>query len=174
MISEAKAKDKADYFFHPSIGISLGANLQQRGMGIYTPDLDQSIGNPDSTGRLRYRMTTFDFPLVLIYRFPKDILPNTRFSVSLGADLNIINETLRIWKSIDDGFHRPISITKNYKKFDIPLRAGFGLDCAVGHSSLFRIQFYGEMSNRKLYTNPSTGISSNQQLVFGIDLSTEF
>ena len=165
---------KAEYYVKPYLGISIGANIQQRGMGIYTPDLDNSIGNPDSTGRLRYRMTTFDFPIQLIYRYPKDILPNTRLSVGLGADINIIHNALRIWKSIDDGFHRPVALTQYYQKYDIPLRAGIGLDCAVGHGSLFRVQFYGEMSNKKLYTNPITGVQSNQQVLVGIDLSVLF
>ncbi len=165
---------RAEYYFKPYLGISIGASIQQRGMGIYTPDLDNSIGNPDSTGRLRYRMTTFDFPVQLIYRYPKDILPNTRLSIGLGADFNIIHNASRIWKSIDDGFHRPVILTQYYQKYDIPFRAGVGLDCAVGHGSLFRVQFYGEMSNKKLYTNPLTHIQSNQQILLGIDLSVLF
>ena len=165
---------RAEYYFKPYLGISIGTNIQQRGMGVYTKDLDNSIGNPDSTGRLRYRMTTFDFPVQLIYRHPKEILPNTRLTISAGVDFCKIYNVQRIWKSVEDGINKNADITKTFSSFDMPIRAGFGLDCAVGHGSLFRAQFYGEISNKKLYTNPITGLHSNQQILLGIDLSVLF
>ena len=165
---------RAEYYFNPSLGVTFGVGIQQRGTGIYTPDLDQSIGNPDSTGRLRYRMTTFDFPVQLVYRYPKNILPNTRISALLGADISFIHNALRVWKSVDDGFHELSDFSSNFEKFDIPLRVGIGLDAEVGHGSLFRLQLYGEMSNKKLYTHPITGIKSNQQVLLGVDFSVLF
>ena len=165
---------RAEFYIKPYLGILIGAGIQQRGMGVYTRDLDNSLGNPDSTGRLRYRMTTFDFPVQLIYRHPKEILPNTRLSISAGVDFCKIYNVQRIWKSVEDGNNIYSDITKTYSSYDIPFRAGFGIDSEVGHGSLFRLQFYGEMSSKKLFTNPSTHIQSNQQILLGIDLSVLF
>jgi hypothetical protein len=165
---------RAEYYFKPYLGIMVGAGIQQRGTGIYTPDLDNSIGNPDSTGRMRYRMTTFDFPVQIMYRHPKNILPNTRLSIGVGADFNIIHNYLRVWKSVDDGFHQLTDFTNDCVKYDIPLRATIGLDAEVGHGSLFKLQFYGEISNKKLYTHPISGVKSNQQVLWGVDLSVLF
>ena len=152
----------------------VGAGIQQRGTGIYTPDVDKSIGNPDSTGRMRYRMTTFDFPIQLLYRYPKNVLPNTRLSAGLGANFTIIHNYLRVWKSVDDGFHQITDFSKNSLKYDVPIRASIGLDAEVGYGSLFKLQFFGEVSNKKLFTNPITGVKSNQQVLLGIDLSVLF
>lgn len=165
---------RAEYYLKPYLGIMLGVGIQQRGTGIYTPDFDKSIGNPDSTGRLRYRMTTFDFPIQMMYRYPKELLPNTRLSIGLGVNFNVIHNYLRVWKSVDDGFHQITDFSKNNQTFDIPLRANIGLDAEVGHGSLFKLQLFGEISNKKLYTNPTTGVQSNQQVLIGVDLSVLF
>ena len=165
---------KTNYFFKPYIGISLGAGLQQRGMGIYTPDLDNSIGNPDSTGRLRYRTTTIDLPVQLILRSPKDIFPGTRLSMGLGVNFSYIYKAQRIWKSVDDGFHQPSNITANYDKLDIPIRINVGFDIDAGPGCLFRLHLVGEMGNKFIYTNPTTQIKSNKNILFGIDLSFLF
>lgn len=165
---------RAEYYLKPYFGIMFGSGIQQRGTGIYTPDIDKSIGNPDSTGRMRYRMTTFDFPLQLIYRYPKNILPNTRLSIGIGANFNIIHNYLRVWKSVDDGFHQVTDFSKNNLKYDVPVRSTIGLDAEVGHGSLFKLQFYGEIGNRRLYINPVTGVKSNKQVLIGVDLSVLF
>jgi len=165
---------RAEYYLKPYLGIMVGAGIQQRGTGIYTADLDKSIGNPDSTGRMRYRMTTFDFPIQLLYRYPKNILPNTRLSISLGANFNVIHNYLRVWKSVDDGFHQITDFSKNNVKYDLPIRANIGLDAEVGYGSLFKLQLFVEVSNKKLYSNPNTGIKSNQQILLGIDFSVLF
>jgi hypothetical protein len=165
---------RVDYFFKPFIGISAGFGIQHRGMGVYTNDVDNSIGNPDSTGRLRYRTTTFDIPVQLILRTPKNIFASTRLSLALGVDFSYVFKAQRIWKSVDDGFHIPTIITEQYDKWDIPLRVGFGLDVEAGSGCLFRAHLFGEMSRKYLYANPVSGVRSNQNMLLGIDLSFMF
>jgi hypothetical protein len=165
---------KTEYFFRPFIGISIGAGFQQRGMGIITPDLDQSIGNQDSTGRLRYITNTFDFPVMLVLRTPKNIFRGTRLSLGLGADFSVVKKAVRVWKSVDDGFHDPIDITDRYQKLDIPLRASIGFDVEAGVACLFRAHIYGEMGTKYLYTNPISGTKSSQNVLLGIDLNFLF
>ena len=165
---------RLEYFIKPYIGISAGFGIQHRGMGVYTRDVDNSIGNPDSTGRLRYRTTTFDIPVQLILRTPKNIFASTRLSLAIGVDFSYVYKGLRIWKSVDDGFHVPTVITDQYAKWDVPVRVGFGLDVEAGAGCLFRAHLFGEMSKKYLYTSPTTGTVSNQNILLGIDLSFLF
>lgn len=164
---------KTDFFFTESIGITLGFGVQQRGMGIYTPDLDKSIGNPDSTGRLRYKCTTLDLPIQLVYRHKEEVFKNGRLIAGFGITPSYMYKAQRIWKSVDDGFHEPRVITGNYSKIDVPLRASLGLDINTG-STLFRVQLVGELGFKKIYTNSITGAKSSQNTLIGIDLSFLF
>jgi hypothetical protein len=167
---------RAEYYIIPSVGISVGAGTQGRGMGVFTPDLDDTwgIGNEDSTGRLRYRTQTWDFPVQLVLRTPKDVFRSARISLMLGANFSFIQRAHRIWRSVDDGFHEWTDITERYEKMDIPLRAGLGLDYEVGLGCLFRLNLYGEMGSKYLYTDPTTGTKGGQNALFGIDLSFLF
>ncbi len=175
-------------FFRPSLGIharveynllenlhiSLGGGLQQRGMGIYTPDLNNSIGNQDSTGRLRYKCSTIDFPLEIAFRPKKEIFNNVRFHVGLGVTTSVMYRAQRIWKSLDDGFHVPQTLTKDYKKVDFPLRTSIGIDVDAPGNILFRLQGVFEYGFAPIYTNPVSGIKSNRNILMGIDLTFLF
>ena len=167
---------RAEYFFKPFIGISVGAGIQQRGMGVYTPDLDNtvSIGNEDSTGRLRYRTTTYDFPVLLVLRYPKDIFKSGRLSLMAGVDFSVINKAHRIWRSVDDGFHELTDITSGFTKVDMPLRAGLGLDIEAASGCLFRVNLFGELGRKKIYTDNASGQNWGQNVLIGIDLSCLF
>lgn len=165
---------KADYFFHKSFGLTFGVGIQQRGMGIYTPDYDQSIGNPDSTGRLRYKCTTVDFPVQLLFRPQREIFKNGRFIGGIGITASYMYKAQRIWKSVDDGFHEPVELTASFKKLDLPVRATLGTDIAVPGGSLFRAQLVGELGFEKLYQESTTGNAVGQNTLFGIDLTFLF
>lgn len=165
---------KADYFFSKSVGITIGIGVQQRGMGIYTPDYDQSIGNPDSTGRLRYKSTTVDFPVQLLFRPQKELFKNGRLVGGLGITASYMHKAQRIWKSVDDGFHEPTDITPSFKKIDFPIRATIGTDIAVPGGTLFRAQLVGEMGFTKIYQSGTMGNSVGQNTLFGVDLSFLF
>src|SRR5687768_8659887 len=52
----------ANYFPLDWLGFSIGVGHQMRGFGIYTPDVDKELGNPDSTHRMRIRTNNFDVP----------------------------------------------------------------------------------------------------------------
>lgn len=165
---------RAEYNITEYLGICLAGGIQQRGMGVYTEDLDNSIGNPDSTGRLRYRSTTIDFPLELSFRPTKELFNNTRLHIGIGVTPSIMFKAQRIWKSIDDGFHEPRVITSNFSKIDFPLRASLGLDVNVAGGVLFRAQGVFEYGLNPIYTHPITGAKSNKNILIGIDLSFLF
>jgi hypothetical protein len=165
---------KADYFFREDIGITFGFGVQQRGMGIYTKDINRSNGDPDSTGRIRYKCTTVDFPIQFLYKPKKEIFSNGKMVFGLGIIPSYMFSAKRIFKSVDDGFHEPNVITKDFKKLDVPFRASVGLDIQTAGNTLFRVQLVGELGFAKIYSNPITKAKSYQNTLFGIDLTFMF
>jgi hypothetical protein len=165
---------KTEYFLTKSIGLTIGVGVQQRGMGIFTPDLDQSIGNPDSTGRLRYKSTTIDVPIQFLFRPEREVFKNGRIVAGLGITASYMYKALRIWKSVDDGFHEDTDITESFKTLDFPFRATIGTDVSVPGGSLFRAQLVGELGINKIYKVAGSNDRVGQNTLFGIDLSFLF
>jgi hypothetical protein len=165
---------RIEYRFMETMHLSLGAGIQQRGMGIYTPDLNNSVGNQDSTGRLRYRSTTLDFPIEVAFRPKKEVFKNTRMRFAIGATPSVMHKALRIWKSLDDGFHVEQVITPDFARFDIPLRASAGLDIKAPGNVLFRASFVFEYGFKSIYTSPINGTKSYTNSLFGLDLTFLF
>lgn len=164
----------SEFYIYKGLGISADFGLQQRGMGIYTPDLDQSIGDPDSTGRLRYKVSTIEMPLLIVYRHNKDVFRNTRLSLGFGIVPMYIFKAERIWKSIDDGFHRPVSLKEKYNTFDFPLRFSLGCDFDVAGGNIFKTNFIFDYGLKGIYLNPSNNVRSNKNILLGIKLTFLF
>lgn len=175
-------------FYRPSLGIhlgfeyapasflqvSFGGGIQQRGMGIYTLDLDQSIGNPDSTGRLRYKCSTIDFPVEVAFRPTCDVFKNGRVRMAFGVTPSYIFKAQRIWKSVDDGFHESADVSSAFDKWDFPLRASLGVDVSVPGNVLFRVQGVAEYGLHELYSDPLTGRKSHKNRLIGLELAFWF
>jgi len=163
-----------EYYFYKGLGISADFGLQQRGMGIFTPDLDQSIGNPDSTGRLRYKVSTIEMPLLLIYRHNQEVYNKIRLSAGIGIVPMYIFKAERIWKSIDDGFHEPRSLKENYNTFDFPLRFSLGCDIDAPGGNILKTNFIFDYGFKGIYLNPANNVRSNKNILLGIKLTFLF
>jgi hypothetical protein len=164
-----------DFFFTENLGLNFNFGVQQRGMGIYTRDFDNSIGNPDSTGRLRYRVTTLEAPITFMFRPKKEIFKNTRISAAIGVNLLHHYKAIRVWKSIDDGFHTPIDIKGNFSKFSVPLRASLGLDFNAPGGNLFRSSLIVDYGLKNTYKSlGSTSYQSHKHILVGLQLTFMF
>ncbi len=163
-----------NYFFSEKFGLSIQAGVQMRGVGIITPDYDNSIGNQDSTGRQRHNVRSLEVPIQFYYRPSKEILKNSRLIFGVGVVPMYHQKVVRKWYSVDDGFHSTISYKNNYQTFDVPLRLSSGLDVNVAGGNLFRavlILDYGLYNNFK---NPISGERSSKHFLLGVQMTFLF
>ena len=165
---------KMEYYFNDWIGLSLGIGHQQMGTGIISADVEKALGNPDSTYRLRIRTNNLAFPLVIQLRTPNDVFKGGRLSLGLGIAPSYNYNAKTIFHSLEDGFHDKQNITDNFTNLDIPLRGTLGLDINASNACLFRLNFLVQYGFNKLYTNPTTNLTSGQNLLFGFDLDFLF
>jgi hypothetical protein len=163
-----------NYFFTEKMGISFQAGLQMRGVGIITPDYDNSVGNQDSTGRQRHNVRSLEVPIQFYYRPTKEIVKNSRLALGIGLVPMYHQKVVRKWYSVDDGFHTPISYKSNYHMIDFPLRLSSGLDVNVAGGNLFRGALIMDIGLKNNYKDPITGVKSSKHFLLGIQLSFLF
>jgi hypothetical protein len=157
----------AEYHFTKNIGINVGVNFMQRGAGIILPDSDKSVGNPDSTYRLRLRFNTIDLPINVFYKIP---LTNTNKLIHLGIGVAPVYnfKTTRIFHSVEDGFHTIEDKTNNYYKTDIEFQASLGMDFIVSKQTTFQLHLIGSSGRKNIYVNDLNNGKSN---FFGLKLT---
>lgn len=163
-----------NYFPTKWIGLSLGFAHQQRGFGIITPDVDKSLGNPDSTHRLRIRTNNFNIPIQLMVRTPFDIFKEGRLSIGVGITPTKVYSAKSIFHSIEDGFHDKQDIKNQFiSGWDMPIRIAGGLDINAANASLFRIHFFAEFGQKEIYFRSGTTATGKNKL-FGLELNFLF
>jgi hypothetical protein len=163
-----------NYFFNENWGMAIQAGIQMRGTGIITPDYDNSVGNPDSTGRLRHNIKSWEVPVVFYYRANKEIIKNSRMIFGLGIIPMYHRKVLRKWYSVDDGFHTPISYKENFHAIDFPIRLSAGLDVNAPGGNLFRGSLIMDLGIKNNFKNPITGSRSSRHFLLGIQLTFLF
>jgi hypothetical protein len=163
-----------NYFFTEKMGISIQAGLQMRGVGIITPDFDNSVGNQDSTGRQRHNVRSLEVPIQFYYRPTKEIVKNSRLVLGIGLVPMYHQKVVRKWYSVDDGFHTPLSYKSNYHMIDVPLRLSSGLDINAAGGNLFRGALIMDIGLKNNYKDPITGVKSSKHFLLGIQLSFLF
>lgn len=157
----------SEYYITKNIGVSVGLNFMQRGAGIKLPDSDKSIGNPDSTYRLRLRFNTFDLPIHLFYKLP---LKNTNKRIHLGVGVAPVYnfKTTQIFNSVEDGFHTIEDKTNQYYKTDIEYQASIGVDFTLNKQSMFQLHLIGSSGRNNIFVNNLNNGKSN---FFGLKLT---
>lgn len=163
-----------NYFFNENMGISIQAGVQMRGTGIYTPDVDKSVGNPDSTGRLRHSLRTLEIPIVFYYRSSKEIIKNGRMIFGVGLVPLYHQKVVRKWFSVDDGFHIETSYKERFDAFDVPIRFSSGLDVNVAGGNLFRSSIIMDVGLKNNFKNPLDGKQSSKHFLLGLQLTFLF
>lgn len=164
---------RMDYYFTKSLGLSAGFNFQQRGTGILTPDTEKSLGNADSTYRLRVRFNCLDFPLAVVYRSPKGIFggKGVRLFLSAGTTPQFNFQSNRVFISAEDGFHDVQDQSKDYYVFDTTLDASAGFLISAGNSSTFLVDFLAQFGGLNAYRNSDL---SGKNRLFGIRMAWLF
>ncbi len=158
----------AEYYPLNFLGFSLGAGYQQRGAGIKnipTP------GTPDSTYRERLRFNSFEFPIGVILRTPKDLVKGLRLSGSLGI-VPIINRNARDTKiSLEPNvadLDKTVDVSSNYFKSDLAFQFTFGPEIDMAGSQVIKIQFYYSQGTTNVFTvGQGTGHNQNAGIRFG-------
>ncbi len=160
----------AEYYLLPFLGVSLGAGYQQRGAGIKNPN----IGPVDSTFRDRLRFNSFELPISIILRTPKDIIQGLRFSGSLGV-VPIINRNSRDVKLSLEPNLADLDVTKDvsnkYFKNDFAVQFTAGPEIDMAASQVIKIQFYYSMGTANVFS-AGQGTGHNQNV--GIRLAWMF
>ncbi len=163
-----------NYFFNKNIGVGIQAGIQMRGTGIITPDYDKSVGNPDSTGRLRHNIRTLELPITFYYRTNKEIFNNGKMIFGIGIVPMFHQQVTRKWYSVDDGFHIPVSYKENFDVIDVPIRLSAGLDVNVAGGNLLRSSVIMDVGLKNNYKNPLDGLRTSKHFLLGIQLSFLF
>ena len=138
-----------EYYFRPFIGVGVGVGMQQRGTGIINPDKSGgSFSNPwlvgkngvqgdrDSTYRERLRFNSFDIPVSLLLKTPKEIIKGVKLSASIGALFVISDYVNDVFLSVEDGFHKEKDLTDSYNLNDVGLQLSLGPEINVGTTRL--------------------------------------
>ena len=160
----------AEYFPLNFLGVSIGAGYQQRGTGI----INTNTGPVDSTYRERLRFNTYEFPIAVILRTPKDIIKGLRFSGSLGI-VPVINGSARNVKiSLEPNvanLDQTKDVSASYFKTDLAYQFTAGPEIDMAGSQVIKIQFYYSQGTKNVYT-AGQGTGHNQNI--GIRLSWMF
>ncbi len=166
---------ETEYFFSKNIGIGSGFLFQQRGAGIYNPDVVKEVGDPDSTHRQRLRFNCLDLPIRLVFRGDKGMTKGNRWSGSIGVIPMYSFATNSVFHSIEDGFHQIDDWSSDFKKFDLAASASFGLNINAGDAALLQIQLYASYGLLNTYNNKTLfGTAKGNHLLFGLKLASLF
>jgi len=153
------------------VGIRFSPGYMQRGTGVILPDVDKSLGDPDSTYRTRIRFNTIEFPVTLVLRTPKDIIKGVRLAAGAGIVPYTNFETNRFYDSAEDGFHPIEDQTKMYLKTDMALQAFFGAHINVANYSQLHVELYSSKGTKNVYNDSSFGDANATQRTWGIRFS---
>lgn len=160
-----------EYYPLSFLGVSVGAGYQQRGAGVknsYTPGL------PDSTYRERLRFNTFELPISLLLRTPRDIIKGLRLGGSIGI-VPIINRNSRDSKiSVEPNVYdldNVKDVSNKYFKNDFAIQLAAGPEIDMAASQVIKIHFYYSQGTANVYS-AGQGSGHNQNL--GIRISWMF
>jgi hypothetical protein len=166
------ASVKMEYFFHKNLGLTIGAQYQQKGGGIITEDKVKTLGDPDSTYRARIKLHALEIPIAIVLR-SGEVIQNTRFHGSVGIAPMINFQSKFVQYSAEDGFHFMEEQPDRYYKNDLALTASAGIDINAGNSSIFQIHFYGTWGTKNVYTDFYPGADGKTR-VLGLKLGWMF
>lgn len=157
---------RAEFYPLSFVGIGAGFGVQQRGAGILNPD---NYGAPfthpwdtpydrDSTYRERLRFNTFEVPVTLLLRTPKDVIKGVRLSAAAGVVFVRVNWVNTIFQSPEDGYHQISVVSDDYIKNDLAYQLSLGADINAGESCVLQVHFVVTKGTKNIYiTDPGDG-----------------
>jgi hypothetical protein len=160
-----------EYFPKKFIGFSAGFGFQQRGAGVQnTP----TPGVPDSTYRERLRFSTFELPISIIVRTPKDIIKGMRLSASAGIAPVFMYAAYDTKISVEPNIanlDNSKDVSGSYFKNDLAFQFTAGSEIDMASKQVIRIHFYYSQGTTNVYSS-GTGQGHNQNI--GIRLGWMF
>lgn len=166
---------KVDFYPLPFVGVSAGIGFQQRGTGVYTPDVDKSLGNPDSTHRLRMRLNCVEVPIELLLRMPHGIKGGgVRPSATVGVVVSRMFEANEFFHSVEDGFHLSTDRTNSYYSSEVLMTAALGVDInAVG--SILQVHALVQSGSKNVFNDSALYPGFNgKNLLYGVRFRISF
>ncbi len=144
-----------EYFPKKFLGFSAGIGFMQRGAGVLnvpTPNF------PDSTYRERLRLSTFELPLSVTLRTPKDVIKGLRFSASAGIAPVFMYAAYDTKISIEpniDNLDKSVDVSSGYFKTDMAFQITAGPEIDMASRQVIRIHFYYSQGTSNVYSSGS-------------------
>jgi hypothetical protein len=152
-----------EYYPKKFIGISAGFGFMQRGAGVQNVP---TPGLPDSTYRERLRFSTYEIPLSIILRTPKDVIKGMRLSASAGIAPVFMSYAYDTKVSIEPNIGN-LDISKdvsgNYFKSDVVFQFTAGPEIDMAARQVIKIQFYYSQGTSNVYSSGSA-VGHNQNI----------
>lgn len=146
-------------------GVQSGIGIGQRGTGVITPDFEIGLGDPDSTYRLRVRITTLQVPLNLCWRI-NTLHKNMKLSGAVGYVWVYNLRSLEIFYSLEDGFHQETDVKSQYKNSWSEWNLSLGFDFDANKAAVFRLHYFVNSSFSSVYAAGSA--DSGKSFIQGI------
>lgn len=155
---------RAEYYPVPFLGIGVGAGIQMRGAGIINPDKtgggpfshpwepNYDPNDPDSTYRERLRFNTFEIPITVLLRTPKDVIKGVRLSGAAGVVLVNNYYAIKFFHKPEDGFHEVTNVEDEYIKSDLAIQLSGGAEINAG-SCVLQIHLVYSKGTKNVYTD---------------------
>jgi hypothetical protein len=161
-----------EYYPLPYIGLGTGLGYAARGPGKKNADVDNSVGNADSSYREHYYFRNIDLPVYLSLRSPALLGNRLRFSSRLGAGWSRNYKSMYVFHSVEDGFHDYQNLSSEFYKRDWYTLASVGFDYNSGEQTLFQVQFYWQRGHNNIFNRVEkygNAVGHNQN--YGISFS---
>jgi hypothetical protein len=151
---------RLEYYPISFVGVGVGAGIQQRGAGIinedksggsFTHPWDYPQFNGDSTYRQRLRFNTFEIPVTILVRSPKDVIKGVRPSAAIGFSFINTMRVNDVFLSVEDGYHIDQVVTKDYLKKDIATQISLGCDIDAGGSGILQVHLVYTKGTKNVY-----------------------
>lgn len=155
---------RAEYYPVSFLGLGAGFGYQQRGAGIYNVDVTGGgfshpwvdpvfgdRGDPDSTHLERLRFKTWELPVTILLRTPKDVFKDIRLSGAVGIvwiHTTLVND---VFMDIVGGMHDNEYITNQYQKNMLGYQVSFGADINAGDSNVFQVHLVYNKTMKNIY-----------------------
>lgn len=142
-----------EYFPKSFIGISAGLGFMQRGAGVQNVS---TPGLPDSTYRERLRFSTFELPIAIIFRTPKNIFKGVRFSASAGVAPVIMYSAYDTKVSIEpniSNLDNSKDVSGSYFKNDLAFQITAGPEIDMAGKQVIKVHFYYSQGTSNVYTS---------------------
>lgn len=143
----------AEYFPKNFIGFSAGFGFMQRGAGVQNMPVPNF---PDSTFRERLRFSTFELPISVIVRTPKDVIKGLRLSASAGIAPVFMLAAYDTKVSVEPNIaNLDVSkdVSADYFKSDVAFQLTAGPEIDMAGKQVIRIHFYYSQGTTNAYSS---------------------